>query len=303
MFGSGLAFIRSEIAKSKKTEIEQEAAARLAAEEQSLLEQSVSVWPTKLLLKQGWRSKPGMTNLTIWFDAPNDPKPEATSVEVLIKADEETLAHAVVTTFGENYVWPYREDDDFLKDGDENISIRSAIQGTKIGSHVRGAERKPIEVIGVGLESSHGGDPDDIYRHLSDLRGQALIAATRVTLTDTAAQERISYRALGLGRSVDPASFQSLKEKRQRGVLILTIIRHKSEVVELPITAAITQILADETLIGMDLSEYEYFCLIPDRLSPPLNFEGTGEGYWTPPEVTPEECVNLTEGDQGETEK
>ncbi len=74
-----------------------------------LMQQVVSAWPTRLLVRDGWRPEKTISDLTVYV---RHPAPESTGVQptsMQIRRGEQTLVWAEAVPFGERYVWPFDE--------------------------------------------------------------------------------------------------------------------------------------------------------------------------------------------------
>ena len=269
---------------------------KLAAERSELLDaelmkQPVSAWPTRLLLSNGWESNQSIGDLTVLVDNPPAGAVGTEPTGILIRRGEQTLAWAKAVPFGERFVWPYAQVSDELEDGDNTVAIAQVVARTGIADFVRQTENYPVDVVGVGLESSDGGDPTDKYRKLSDERGVSLVEAVNRSIVVVNPQKVVRYRTLGLGRALAMAPKGSEVERLQRSALVIVIARMSHDTINLPETNALVTLLMDIDLNVVDLSNYEYSAVAARRLSGPLVFEDSSAEPWTAPEIPVSEAL------------
>ncbi len=270
--------------RSKISSVERKLELFLINEEKSLLEKSKTLWPQYLLLKHGAEKHTLENGFIVYSKAVKTGMEDAVELQIRT-SDDEVLAHAYVTSFGSRLVWPFDQSDEFLEDGSNVIEIKEAISNTGIGIHIRQAARGAVEVIGVGLESSFGKDEDN-RRLRSDNRGQELINAVHMIINETGKQSRITYRSLGLGKHTECARVKnSESERQQRSALIVVANLFRHEVVQLDIKDALKTILQDNQNLPIEISKYEGFNEIKERLSVPIKFDGSGDGFWVPPPI------------------
>lgn len=231
--------------------------------------------------------------LTILVERPlaNAVGPQPTGI--LIRRGEQTLAWAKAVPFGERFIWPYAQVSDQLEDGANRIAISQVVGGTGIAEFIRQTSDFPVDVIGVGLESSHGGDSADIYRKLSDVRGSHLVEAVNKSITVFNPAKTVRYRTLGLGRALENVEKDSDAERRQRSALVIVIARMSHDTINLPETDALVKLLMDVDLTAVDLGEYEYSCMAAERLSPSLVFDDSVSETWSLPKVSAEDAIAM----------
>ncbi len=259
-----------------------EIAERLDAQ---LMQQPVSAWPVRLLMKHDWKPEKTIDTLTVYVHHPETDAVGIQPTGIQIRRGEQTLAWAEAVPFGERYVWPYAQVSDHLEDGQNAIPIVQVVAGTGIADFIRQTGAFPVEVIGVGLESSDGGDPKDTYRELSDDRGMNLAEAVNRSITVMAPGKELRFRTVGLGRALTRAAKNSDPERRQRSALIIVVARMSQDTINLPDTPQLTALLMDVDLKVVDLTDYEYSAVAARRLSVPIVFDGSGGQPWTPPKI------------------
>ena len=219
----------------------------------------VSSWPTRLLREDKWVEAPAPSGLTRWTKprtaAQGSDVPPPT--EMLIMTGEETLAHILASPFGDKFAWPYGPIADRLKDGARDVRLVEAVRRLGIADFIRTSNAPVVQVIGVGLESSHGGDPKDHTRALSWGRGVALAVAASQSIVSID-PTRIQYRGLGLGRAIKQESRETAAERRQRSALIMTVAFHRYDAAVLSLEDSIWQAIVEVPLSDLDLLGYEY---------------------------------------------
>lgn len=250
-----------------------------------LMKQPVSAWPTRLLLGNGWSEEKTVGDLSVLIDHPSAVAVGVEPTGILIRRGEQTLAWAKAVPFGERYVWPYAQVSNQLEDGSNAIPITQAVSGTGIGEFIRQTGSYPVDVIGVGLESSHGGDSADIYRELSDDRGASLVEAVANSITIIDPNKEVRYRTIGVGRALTKANKGSDAERRQRSALVIVIARMSHDTINLPDTKRLITLLMDVDLKVVDLSDYEYSSMAARRLSDPLVFGDPSAAPWIAPQI------------------
>lgn len=271
---------------------------KLAAEKSEkldaeIMKQPASAWPTRVLLKNGWQDKKVSGELTVLVHKTVATPSEYQPTEALIKKGDQTLAWARAVAFGDHRIWPYGPVVDYLEDGANKIPIEKALAGAGLAEFVRQTGTEPVDVIGVGLESSSGGDPNDTFRELSDTRGMHLVGAADKVITIVSADKSISLRTLGLGRALTHAEKDSDQERRQRTALVIVIARMSHDTIMLPLNEALTTLIMDVPLTSVDLRDYEYFTMAAKRLSAPLVFGDAQAEPWTAPRISVQEALAL----------
>lgn len=278
--------------KSKISSVERKLEKFLINEEKSLLEKSETLWPQSLLLKRGAEKYTLENGFIVYSKVVKTDIEEGVELQIRT-SDDEVLAHAYVSSFGSRLVWPFNESDGFLEDGSNIVEIKEAISNTGIGKHIRQAQGVPVEVIGIGLESSFGKNVDD-RRLRSHNRGQELIKAVHLIIDETGKKSRITFRTLGLGKHTECAKIKNSEiERQQRSALIVVANLFRHEIVQLDIKNALKTILQDNQNLPIEISKYEGFPEIKDRLSVPIKFDGSGVSFWVPPPIKSlqkEEC-------------
>lgn len=264
-------------------------AARLeAASDARTLERPPSEWPTRLLEKHGWAKSSAVDGLDVFVQR-HPPVADGVRVTgVLFKRGELTIVWATAVALGEKYVWPYAQDSEVLEDGEVAVPILDAIPKGEVAAFIRESGSFPVDVIGVGLESSHGGDPEDVFRELSDLRGQRLVEALSRSVTVTTPNKVVNFRSLGLGRAKSIANKGTELERKQRSALIFVIARMNNDTVTSPLEQTLRNLVLNANLTSLNLSDYEYTNQLDLRLSPPLWFDDSELEDWTVPETLPD---------------
>ncbi|MDP3739735.1 MAG: hypothetical protein Q8R02_20275 [Hyphomonadaceae bacterium] len=251
-----------------------------------LMQQPESAWPTRLLLANGWANEKAIDDLTILVEHPSEDAIGPQPTGILVRRGEQTLVWAKAVPFGERYVWPYAQVSDQLEDGDNSVSISQVVAGTGIADFIRQTENYPVDIVGVGLESSHGGDAADIYRKLSDDRGVSLVEAVSNSITVVNPQKLLRYRTIGIGRALTKAEKGSNAERRQRSALVIVIARMSHDIINLPETNQLITLLMDVDLKAIDLTDYEYSAIAARRLSVPLVFGDSDAEPWVVPPIS-----------------
>ncbi|MEO1381049.1 MAG: hypothetical protein AAFU69_11975 [Pseudomonadota bacterium] len=264
---------------------------RLAELRETIPADPVSTWPDWFLHEEGWESREHPDGLKVFVLKPSGDTSDPNKTGVLFRQGQQTLVWANVISLGDRYVWPYGQNSDVLEDGDNTLGIADAIAGTGLADVIRGVvnteivDNTEIDVVGVGLESSHGGDPNDVFRKLSDLRGQNLIAAAKQVIEVPFASIDIRYRSLGIGRALIEQAERSDLERRQRSALLLVVARFSHDHIQMPLETALSKLVSETDLGAINVSEYEYSCAIVQRLSSPL-VDDPNLPEWTIPELS-----------------
>lgn len=160
--------------------------------------------------------------------------------------------------------------------GDSQVSVRTAIEGTKLARVVRGADSDDeLDVIGVGLESFPSND-DDPKRKLSRRRGRDLAVAAKHTIDSIDPTRQPSYRSLGLGRAMVETTEGSPEDQQQRRLVLIVSARKDT----LRKDQAIQIILQNVKHPNIDLSIYEFSQCPEKLLSGPVNFDSGGGAAW-----------------------
>lgn len=240
----------------------------------------VSKWPDRLFIEDKWTSSKAADGAVVWVSPTlNSPSADIpTPTDMLLRRDEETFVWVRSMPFGDKYVWPYGPVYDRLKDGNNDITLRTVVGRLGLGDFVRtvGADASEVEIVGIGLESSHGGDKSDDIRILSWHRANAMAEAAAATLT-TIDPDKVHFRGLGLGRARKAAVKESAEEKRQRSALIIGVAFMRREA-----RVALDPILLSSILgmpaNGLDLMGYEYAVAPADRLTDRIAFGVAAKG-------------------------
>jgi len=234
---------------------------------QSLSLEPPSAWPDWYMVEQGWRHEKDLGELKVFTLSAEPLEGGANTTGIIFKNGSQTVAWAEAIALGDHYVWPYAEDSYELEDGDNTVPIQQAISGTGIANIIRQSPTHFIDVIGVGLESSDGGDPDDEYRELSDNRGMQLAFAARSVIEEPSDSRRVGYRSLGLGRAMNKVARGSQLERQQRSALLVVVARMSHDEIRLPLTDTLSAIVMDVDINTLSLADYEYSCAAEERLS------------------------------------
>lgn len=254
----------------------------------------VSAWPARLLKEDLWTESIRTDGLTRWT------RPRATAqggaipapTEMLVKKGEETLAHVQAYPFGDTYVWPYGPVANHLKDGQRDIEIVDVVRRLGIADFIRTTSAPVVQVVGVGLESSHGGDPDDLTRELSWQRGILLADAAAQSILVVDPKRRIDFRALGLGRATKSAARETADERRQRSALIMTVAFMRYDAALLRLDESLWQAIVEVPLGALDLFDYEYAFDALERLTGPIAVgDDEGGGPLARPKLTAAEAM------------
>ncbi|MDX1292129.1 MAG: hypothetical protein R3265_04895, partial [Hyphomonas sp.] len=258
---------------------------------QTLLDLPESSWPDWLLLENGWTQEDHGNDLKSFILVSTENNSGAHSTDIILKRGSQTLVWANAIALGDRYVWPYSGEGDELEDGENTITVHRAIAGIGLSDFVRKNIDARIDIVGVGLESSHGGDDTDVYRNLSVARGRKLISASEQSIEVPVLSTQLNYRVLGLGRALTAVEKGSDAERRQRSVLILALARKSHDEIMFSVEDAIDFLVTDFDFLSPELSDYEYACVIKERLSPVLKLvENSTE--WTAPELSASEAVS-----------
>ena len=225
------------------------------------------------------------------------------STSVILKQGEQTVLWANVFAGGHRYIWNYAEPDqkplEPLLDGDIELSVDDAIQKIEFGELIRSAsEKDKIDIVGIGLESSHGGDEDDTIRKLSRTRGALLAGAVNRKLNITDPDRQVAYYSLGLGRALTSAPRGTEKEKRQRAVVLIVAARARQDIGVIGAEEAIGDLVMNVKVGDIQLTDYEYSMAADIRLSGPLTFDGTGAPDWLDEGPTVSELVQPQQHDK-----
>lgn len=261
----------------------------VAAKEIALKQQPVFMWPSRLLLEDEWKKVEDAGELEFYVKQPQPKVGEIQTADLIIKDGDVTVSWIKIITLAQNHVWPIGSDKE-LEDGKNTVSISDAIAGSGIADFIRGTPDVPIDIIGVGLESSFGGDPLDTHRRLSIRRGTQLIRASHNALTIVDPDRTVNYRTLGLGRALDVAVKDTDSERRQRSALIVAVANLQTTPALLSVEKTIASLVLRVELTGVDLSRYEYSTLAEDRLSPSLKLDGDGSNPWKVPDISAEQA-------------
>lgn len=261
-----------------------------------------SQWPSSLLIKEGYKPVPvdAAEGINVLVDVAKTGRDKPTVASVIVKgAEDETLAWALTFALGEHYVWPYSHDDlDHLLDGEVPVALTDAVKATGIVERVRATGASAGDLIGIGLESSLGGIPDDTGRTLSTARAVELMEAAEQVLQEAGISIPIDYRALGLGRAKTqaPAKNSGL-ERLQRSALLVFVARKMNDTAKFNTARTVITIVEDvDELTRINLTDYEYAKHVGVRLSPPLVGEGEGDSTWKYPTASPEEAAARSAG-------
>jgi hypothetical protein len=285
---AGVAMAASALCAYQLSEIPKKAARLEAASDAQTLERPPSEWPIRLLEKHGWARNSDVDGLDVFVQRQPPSADGVRITGVLFKRGELTVVWATAVALGEKYVWPYAQDSEVLEDGEVAVPILDAIPKGEVAAFIRQSGNFPVDVIGVGLESSHGGDPADVYRELSDLRGQRLVEALSWSVTVTSPNKVVHYRSLGLGRAQSIASKGTELERKQRSALIVAVARMNNDTVTSPLEATLKNLVLNADLTSLNLSDYEYKDQLDVRLSPPLWFDDSELDEWSVPETLPD---------------
>lgn len=261
-----------------------------AMAESELKAQPVFAWSRRLLLEDKWEQVDDGGELTFFIKHPTQTLDETRTTSVVVKEGETTLSWINIVALASNNVWPigaYQE----LEDGKNPLSVFEAVAGTGIADIIRSTGSVPIEIIGVGLESSYGGDDEDTHRRLSIRRGTELVRACHRSLTVLDPTRRISYRTLGLGRARDFAAKDTDIERRQRSALVIVVASMQSTPALLSVDETLAALVMNVEVVGVDLSRYEYSSLADVRLSPSLKFDGDVTPLWNVVDISAEEAI------------
>lgn len=270
------------------------------ATENNLSKQSPAAWPVWLLTKRGWKKIENKNRAALppdfdaYYRAPKRQADAPREVEILIRRGDQSIALARTLALGENWSWPFDDDGNWIEDGTVKRNLREALGGSKLKDFVESNRAFPLDVVGIGLESSFGGDPKDELRALSDRRGSRLARVAKDLLGDTT-DASVSFRTLGLGRCLTVAAQRgSSEERKQRSLLLVAIARLSNDVVAASIESAILSIVLDSSdlIAGIDLKDYEYSYAAAKRLSGPLVWGREGPSR-SPPSLTVPEALAL----------
>lgn len=279
--------------------IPRQAAELNGATERKLSAQSPAAWPSWLLAKKGWTKVKDRGVLPTPLDAYYRASPEASSssgqLEILIRHGDQSVALARTLTLGDKWSWPFGLATDDIEDGSTSVRLVDALRGTNLSQFVKENAAFPIDLVGIGLESSIDGDAEDTLRVLSDRRGVKVAHRAHDLLQPIRVEKDISYRSLGLGRNLDSGVAEGTEvERRQRSVLVAVFARLSNDVVAASIEDAILWIVIDTSNLvsGVDLRRYEYAYAAKQRLSSPLTWSGDGTPR-TFPTVTVQEALAL----------
>lgn len=255
--------------------------------------QPVSAWPDRLLKEDGWTQTIAASDRIIWESQPPAPKGSEPPLptDLLVRSNEETLAWVRVLPFGDRYVWPYGAQSDRLKDGNADVEVLAVVSRLGIGDFVRSSERALVEIVGVGLESSHGGDPNDDTRMLSWERSVLLAQAAGQSLTVTDPMKPIRFRGLSLGRALKAEERETIAEQRQRSALIVAVAFLKYDTVNLRLDEELLRPILNLRLHGVNLMGYEYSYAAMPRLTDAIAVTGGGDGPLDQPTMTADEAV------------
>tara|TARA_R110001606_G_scaffold272376_1_gene420897 strand:- start:786 stop:1796 length:1011 start_codon:yes stop_codon:yes gene_type:complete len=287
LLGIGFVVARNQV----ENVIPKKAEALLQERRAVLVEQPESTWPDWFLAEQGWLNVEPEDGIKVFVLRPDKKSAEPQTTGIILKRGTQTLVWANAITLGDQYVWPYAQDKSDLEDGENTIPIGKAIAGTGITQIIRKSEKAQIDIIGVGLESSHGGDPKDEFRELSDSRGQQLISAAEQVIEIPLPSRKINYRTLGLGRALTLEEKGSVAERRQRSALIVVIARMSHDTLMLPLGEAITKLVMDVDIGTVELSNYEYSRVASRRLSVPI-VDDSELDTWSAPKINVEEALS-----------
>lgn len=291
LIGGGIATLAAAIcgaaywlSDSKIEEIKRLSDQRLEIRRTELAHADSNTWPLWYMREKGWKSLEVGNGLSIHTLATADPATGEEVVDAQIRQGEDTVVRARIIAFGDRYVWPYAGSSGKLEDGENDIDIETAISGTGIAQIIReNPLAREIDIIGVGLESSHGGDPADTLRQLSDDRGAALISAATRNIVIPDSEVTPSFRILGLGRAItDQPRRGSDAERKQRSALIIIIARYNRDI-SMTADEAIRHLVETAPLSSIDLMDYEYSCAITQRLSLPIVDDPTLQDWEVPP--------------------
>lgn len=287
-----LAALASVYSQNKKEATLKQAIDFVTARDAKILESDESEWPVRLLIANDWSIIAEDDDvITLKKDGVRRAANGSRISDFMIKKGDQTLVWSSVVILGEGLVWPYSENADELIDGTIRVSVREAVSGTGIGDLARKSGEHHLEIIGIGLESSHGGDPDDLYRSLSDSRGIKLISAANKNIEMLDDREPPKFRTLGLGRALSETERDTNLERHQRSAILMLIERRRHDVVAMPLKAALEKLIFEIKIDGVDLFDYEYSCVADRRLSVPIAFGGTTGKVWQAPKLSVEEAL------------
>lgn len=262
--------------------------------------QPVSAWPDRLLMEDKWTQSIASDGRALW-ESPiaaarqsGLPPPR----DLLVRENEETLAWIRVLPFGDRYVWPYGPLSDRLKDGGTDVELRTVVSKLGVGDFVRSSEPYPVEIVGVGLESAHGGDPEDVARLLSWRRSILLAQTTGQSIVVTDTSRRIRFRGLSLGRALTNEPKETLAEQRQRSALIVAVVFMKHDAVNLRLDEELLRTIFRLRLQGVDLMNYEYSFSAMSRLTAAIAVAGGGDGPLSPPTMTANEAMKSRQAEE-----
>ena len=287
-----LAALASVYSQNKKEATLKQAVDFVTARDAKIMKLDESEWPVRLLLANKWDIVDENGDIvTLKKDEVRLAANGSKISDFMIKKGDQTLVWSSVVVLGQGLVWPYSENSDELIDGSIRVSVREAVSGTGIGELARRSGEHHLDIIGIGLESSHGGEPDDLFRSLSDSRGIKLISAANQNIEIVADREPPKFRTLGLGRALSETDRDTNLERYQRSAILMLIERRRHDVVVMPLKDALEKLLFEVKIDGVDLFDYEYSCVADQRLSVPIVFGGTSGKVWEAPKVPIEEAL------------
>ena len=268
-----------------KTQIEipKQVAKILGDEETRLLPQSVSAWPAWMLKKHNWiRFERKDTiilphNFSAFYHVPDALSGDAKEIDFLIKQGDVTVAAARTLTVGEKWSWPLSGYADTIEDGTNNKKLLDLLATTKLKQFANDNAMFDMDFVGIGLESSYGGEPTDELRTLSDRRGDVIAREAKKLLTPITFQKSVKFRTLGLGRSLATGVMKGEEdERRQRSIFLAAFSRLDNNVTQATIEESILSIVIDasELVSKVDLKNYEYSYAAKQRLSGGLVWNG-----------------------------
>jgi hypothetical protein len=219
---------------------------------------------------------------------------------LILRRDEENVAWAQAIPFGQRYVWPYAQVSDHLEDGKAQVEIRTVVKDTGISDFLRSTGESPAEIIGVGLESSDGGDPKDEIRQLSIDRAINLLAAVSQAIELPHTPKRIYYRQLGLGRARRSELKESEPERKQRSALVIVVAFLRQDTATQSTEQTLETLLRRLPLQQINLMDYEFSYAMAERMGERLAIGSAPRGdRWEHPPITVEQAIARRPKDSG----
>lgn len=280
------------------------------ADEARLGSKSPAAWPEWLLLKKGWvavhpRTNWAKENNVRLFHRPMVTSGDVVRTEIILKQDDQTVAFAHLYSMGSGLSWPFDEAAGMVEDGNLRVDLDQVVKRSGLVEFASAYDRYPLDIVGVGLESSVSGQRADEYRRLSDVRGVIIAHAALKALSAVEAREHRSFRAIGLGRHLAVGVTKgSDAERKQRSVVLLALVRMRNDTITSPATSTILTILesSGSYVKFVDLDQYEYSYAADVRLSGELSWGDGGGALHKVPEVAVAEALRRRPSENRTTE-